>query len=137
MVTRRARLVMTLLWFMVILACASVSGKLLGVAEQPNGATSVDSSITTWMIAHRTHGLTAVARLLSTLGSQKILLPVTAILTLVLIGRRRFVLAGLLGLAWAGAIGLYSLTKYFVHRMRPPTGIWLAKVTGTSFPSGH
>jgi undecaprenyl-diphosphatase len=40
--------------------------------------------------------------------------------------------------AWGGAIGLYSITKQVVHRMRPPTEIWLTNVgRTTSFPSGH
>ncbi|HEY2435784.1 MAG TPA: phosphatase PAP2 family protein, partial [Solirubrobacteraceae bacterium] len=36
------------------------------------------------------------------------------------------------------AILLYSLTKLFVHRPRPPSEIWLTHVgKSTSFPSGH
>lgn len=124
--------------FGVVLGCGIVSGELLALAEQPDGSTSFDSSITSWVIAHRAHGLTEVARVLSTVGSQAVLLPLAAIVTALLVGRRRFVLAGLLVAAWGGAIGLYSLTKYFVHRMRPPADIWLTDVgRTTSFPSGH
>ena len=37
-----------------------------------------------------------------------------------------------------GALLLYSLTKYFVHRPRPPSVIWLTDAgRTTSFPSGH
>ena len=40
--------------------------------------------------------------------------------------------------AWGGGILLYSLTKHFVHRPRPPAGLWLTDVSHTtSFPSGH
>jgi undecaprenyl-diphosphatase len=89
------------------------------------------------MVAHRTEGLTTLARFLSAVGSQKILIPLAGLAALVLVGRRRLVLAGLVVVAWGGAIGLYSLVKYFVHRPRPPAEIWLMKVTATSFPSGH
>jgi undecaprenyl-diphosphatase len=48
------------------------------------------------------------------------------------------VIAGLLLAAWGGALLLYTLTKYFVHRPRPPADIWLSNVgKSTSFPSGH
>ena len=127
-----------LVCFGVVLGCGIAVGELLGLAERPDGSTSFDSSITSWVVAHRTHGLTTVARVLSTVGSQAVLLPVAAIVTVLLVGRRRFVLAGLLVAAWGGAIGLYSLTKDSVDRMRPPRDIWLTDVGRTSsFPSGH
>jgi membrane-associated phospholipid phosphatase len=127
----------TLGWFAAILAAGILCGDLLRLAERPDGSTSFDSSITTWMVAHRTGGLTTLARLLSAVGSQKILLPVAGVTALLLLGRRRLLLAGLVVAAWGGAILLYSLVKHFVHRPRPPAAIWLMKVTSTSFPSGH
>ncbi len=112
-------LVAMLVCFAVILGCAIATGELLELSERPDGSTAIDSSITSWVVAHRTHALTTVARVLSTLGSQTALIPVTAIAMVALVGRRRFVRAGLLVAAWGGAIGLYSLTKHFVQRMRP------------------
>ena len=124
--------------FAIVLGCAVLSGHLLRLAEHPNGSTPIDNSITSWVIAHRTHWLTSVARLLSTLGSQAVLTPLTAIVTVVLVWRRQLVMAAFLLAAWGGAIGLYNLTKDFVQRMRPPTDIWLTDVGRTSsFPSGH
>ncbi len=131
-------LVAILVCFAVTLACGIAVGELLKLAERPGGATAIDSSITSWLVAHRTHALTSVARLLSTLGSQAVLIPVVAVVTVILLGRRMFVLAGLLVVTWAGAIGLYSLIKDVVDRMRPPRHIWLTQVGPTpSFPSGH
>jgi membrane-associated phospholipid phosphatase len=131
-------LVAILVGFAVILGCAIATGELLELAERADGSTAIDSSITSWVVAHRTPALTTAARLFSTLGSQAVLIPLTALVVVVLLGRRRFVLAGLLLAAWGGAIGLYSLTKHFVHRMRPPTDIWLTDVgRTTAFPSGH
>jgi len=124
-------------WFVAILAVGVLCGDLLRGAERPDGSTSFDSSITTWMVAHRTGGLTTLARLLSAVGSQKILIPLAGVSAVLLVARRRLVLAGLVIVAWGGALGLYNLVKHFVHRPRPPMAIWLVKVTSTSFPSGH
>jgi len=124
-------------WFATILAAGILCGDLLRLAERPDGSTAFDSSITTWMVGHRTGALTTLARLLSTVGSQKVLIPVAAVAAVLLVGRRRLVLAGLVVVAWGGALGLYNLVKHFVHRPRPPADLWLTKVTSTSFPSGH
>jgi undecaprenyl-diphosphatase len=126
-----------LLAFGLLLGLAVLCGELLELAERPDGSTAIDSTITSWVVAHRTGGLTTVARVLSTIGSQTILLPLTAIVAVSLVGRRQFVPTGLLVVCWGGGLALYSLAKLFVQRHRPPTDIWLTKVEGTSFPSGH
>lgn len=123
--------------FAVLLGLAVASGELLELAERPDGSTAFDSSITSWVVAHRTGGLTTVARVLSTIGSQTVLVPVSAIVLVLLLRRRHLAPAGLLVACWGGALALYSLTKLFVHRQRPPSDMWLIKVVGTSFPSGH
>lgn len=124
--------------FAVILGGAVALGELLALGERPDGSTAVDSSITSWVVAHRISALTVIARALSTLGSQAVLAPATAVVFAVLLGRRRLVAAGLLVVVWGGAIGLYSLAKLLVDRMRPPADLWLTRVRPTaSFPSGH
>lgn len=124
--------------FAVILGCAIAAGELLKLAERPNGSTAFDSSITSWMVAHRAQGLSTLAHTLSTIGSQAVLTPLSILVAAVLLVRRRLVLAVLLIAAWGGAILLYDLTKLFVHRPRPPMDIWLTNVgRSTSFPSGH
>lgn len=124
--------------FALILGCAVGIGELLELGERPDGSTAFDSSVTSWMVAHRTSALTTVARGLSTIGSQAVLIPVVAVVFAALLIRRRIVLAGLLIAAWGGAILLYNLTKHFVGRPRPPANIWLTSVgKSTSFPSGH
>jgi undecaprenyl-diphosphatase len=89
------------------------------------------------MVAHRAEPVTTLAKVLTTIGSQTVLVPVVTVLALVLLWRRRFVPAVSLVGVWGGAILLYSLGKYFVGRPRPPAGLWLVQVGGTSFPSGH
>ncbi len=127
-----------LAWFAAVLLCAILCGKLLGLAERPDGSTAVDSSITSWMVAHRAPVWTRLAHVLSTVGSQAVLIPLVAVIAFALLTRRRFVPVGLLIAAWGGAILLYSLTKHFVERSRPPSDIWLSDVgRSTSFPSGH
>ena len=131
-------LALLLLSFALILGAAIAAGELLELAERPNGSTGFDRSVTVWMVAHRTSALTTLARVLSTIGSQAVLIPVVGVLFAALLIRRRVVLAGMLLAAWGGAILLYSLTKHFVHRPRPPADIWLTNVgNSTSFPSGH
>ena len=131
-------LALLLVSFAVILGSAIAVGELLELAERPDGSTAFDSSVTSWTVAHRTSALTSLARALSTIGSQAVLIPVVAALFAALLIRRRFVPGGLLFVAWGGAILLYSLTKHFVHRPRPPADIWLTNVgMSTAFPSGH
>jgi undecaprenyl-diphosphatase len=124
-------------WFGVVLGCAVAAGELLAQAERPDGSTAFDSSITSWMVDHRTGALTVVARVLSAIGSQKVLAPVTGIVLVLLIARRRILTAALLAAIWGGALGLYNLAKHFVHRPRPPADIHLTRVTASAFPSGH
>ncbi|MBV9942897.1 MAG: phosphatase PAP2 family protein [Solirubrobacterales bacterium] len=131
-------LALLLVSFAVILGCAIATGELLELTERAGGSTPVDSSLTSWTLAHRTSALTAMARVLSTIGSQAFLIPVVAVVAAALLITRRFALAGLLLTAWAGAILLYNLTKHFVQRPRPPADIWLTNAGhSTSFPSGH
>src|SRR5690242_15662205 len=80
-----------LLWFAILLGCAIAAGHLLKLAERPDGATGIDSSITTWVVAHRTDVLTTLARALSTIGSQLVLTPLAAVATVGLLIRRRVV----------------------------------------------
>jgi len=124
--------------FAVILGLAIATGELLELAERPNGSTAFDRSVTSWVVAHRTSALTTLARVLSTLGSQAVLIPAVGLVVAAQLISRRWLLAGLLLAAWGGALLLYNLTKYFVHRPRPPAAIWLTNVgKSTSFPSGH
>jgi undecaprenyl-diphosphatase len=123
--------------FGVVLGCGVAAGEALKHAEAPNGSTPFDSSITSWMVAHRDAVLTAVARAVSAVGSQKVLAPVAAVGAVLLLGRRRIVATLALAVAWGGALGLYNLIKHFVMRPRPPADIRLIHVTASSFPSGH
>ena len=123
--------------FVAVLGVTIGAGELLAVAERPDGSTAFDRSITSWLVDHRASWLTTVARALSTVGSQKVLVPLVAVVAIVLIARRTGRTAVLLVVLWAGAIELYSLAKHVVGRPRPPMHLWLTSVSSTAFPSGH
>ena len=133
----RALLAWTLGSFLLIAACTIGAGELLGLVERADGPTGVDSSITSWVVAHRAQAPTTLARVMSTIGGAAVVLPCVALAALLLVRRRRMVLAGLLVAGWLGSVGLYSLTKLVVGRHRPPMDIWLTKAADSSFPSGH
>src|SRR5215475_11236613 len=105
--------------FAAVLGATIGLGELLGLAERPDGSTGFDRSITSWMVDHRVSWLTTVARALSTIGSQKVLLPLVAGVAIALVARRSGRLAVLLLVIWLGAIELYSLAKNAVDRPRP------------------
>jgi undecaprenyl-diphosphatase len=123
--------------FGVVLGGIIASGEWLATAERPDGSTTFDRSVTSWMVDHRASGVTFVARVFSAVGSQKALVPIVAIMALALIRRRGWRSLGLLGVAWGGAILLYRLAKHAVGRPRPPADLWLMHVRGNAFPSGH
>jgi undecaprenyl-diphosphatase len=130
-------LVLVLLSAVLVIACATVVGKLLGLAQNADGSTGIDRAITSWFVEQRASWLTTVARSLSFVGSQRFLIPVVAVGVIVLIVRSRVTLACFLVIAWGGALALYSVIKALVGRPRPPHDIWLTHVPGSSFPSGH
>ena len=123
--------------FGVVLGATIGAGELLGLAERPDGSTAFDRSVTSWFVDHRASWLTTVARALSTIGSQKVLLPLVAVVAIVLVARRALRPAALLVVIWAGAIELYSLAKNVVDRPRPPMHLWLTTASSWAFPSGH
>ena len=123
--------------FAVVLAATIGVGELLAKVERPDGSTGFDRSITSWFVDHRASWLTTVARALSTIDSQKVLIPLVAVVAIVLVVRRALKPAVLLVVLWAGALELYTLAKHFVGRPRPPMHLWLTSVTSTAFPSGH
>jgi membrane-associated phospholipid phosphatase len=123
--------------FGVVLGITFASGEWLATAERPDGSTAFDRSVTSWVVDHRAAGATFVARVFSAVGSEKALVPVVALVALALIRQGGWRSLGLLGVAWGGAILLYSLAKHAVGRPRPPADLWLMRVGGKAFPSGH
>jgi undecaprenyl-diphosphatase len=78
-----------------------------------------------------------VAKVLSTLGSASVLVPLTLVVTLVLVVRRLVTLAGFLVAVLLGGIELPNAVKAVVGRPRPPVSERLVSIGSSSFPSGH
>ena len=135
--TPRPLVVAVIVAFLLVLGLTIGAGELLAEAERPDGSTGFDRSITSWFVDHRASWLTTVARALSTIGSQKVLLPLVAVVTIVLVVRGARRPALLLVVIWAGGLELYSLAKNVVDRPRPPMHLWLTSASGSAFPSGH
>ena len=85
----------------------------------------------------RSSAVTETAKVLSTIGSTTVLIPVTLVVALVLVLRRLVPVAGFLVAAAVGGIELPVAVKAIVGRPRPPLAHRLVSAGSTSFPSGH
>jgi undecaprenyl-diphosphatase len=83
----------------------------------------------------RTGWLVHVAKLVTSLGSNAIVLPLAAVCAAILAARRRWAELGVLAVGIAAMLfGIHAI-KYAFDRPRPEGG--LVAVSGSSFPSGH
>src|SRR5206468_9322298 len=76
-------------------------------------------------------------RVLSTIGSAYVYIPLFALLAGWLLWRRRPRLAVFVVVTMAGSVALNALVKLAVHRARPVLPDPVAHANGLSFPSGH
>lgn len=98
---------------------------------------ALDQAVLTWLAAHRTPALTAVAADLTALGSRTLLtVATTLVVALLWTGGRRLAAVDT-ALASSSAALVTRTTKAFLGRPRPPLTDQLMQVTGFSFPSGH
>lgn len=97
-----------------------------------------DQQVLQFLVRHRTPWLTTAMRLLTNLGSARVLLPLALLAALAYWWRRRDWRPGaLLGAAYLGSLALSQAGKILTHRLRPPVALRLGQFTGSSFPSGH
>jgi len=82
-------------------------------------------------------GTVSAMRVLSTVGSALVYLPLFAAVAGWLLWRRRPRLALFVVVTTAGSAGLNALVKLAVHRARPVLPDPVAHASGLSFPSGH
>jgi undecaprenyl-diphosphatase len=118
----------------VLVAAAGVVFALVATDEALEAA---DSPVLSWMLVHRTPGLTTTAEVVSLVGGTVGTggLAVVAAVVLFARGHRRT------AVIWVAGVAVGSLTvrlvKVAVERPRPPEALRLAEETTASLPSGH
>jgi membrane-associated phospholipid phosphatase len=118
------------------------AGWALGIVGQDVAARDdlelVDRPVDHFFVVHREPWLTTVMRMITALGSSRVLLPLVIVAGLVWWARSRSLRPGMVLLvSYAGAVALSNAVKLLVDRPRPPAGLMLVQVTGSAFPSGH
>ncbi len=127
----------TALAFAVPLLLVSLAGALVRELSGADGSNAVDAHVLDWMLDRRSDGLTSVMRVVTSLGSTVVLVPLTVLGVVLLCSMRRFWLAGYLATVAIGASLLSTTAKAIVGRPRPPVDVRLASVHSSAFPSGH
>jgi len=123
------------------LAFAAITGAtylagLLLMALFPNGVQALDRAGMDLAIEMRSPGWTTAARAITTFGDADVVTIVIAIaLTATAIGRSRM-WTGFFAVVLVGALGIHSIVKPLVGRMRPDMDP-LIDIGGHAFPSGH
>lgn len=97
----------------------------------------IDEAVHAWAGARRTPGLTAFFVALTTAGGPAAMTGVVAIVSVVLVARRRFRWASYLVITSAGGALLDQLLKLHYLRQRPDMKAAVTGAMGYSFPSGH
>lgn len=140
---RRAVLpLLRLHWRMLLQLLLGVLAPLILIAELTedvfrDGGFSWDQAMLEWYAAHRTPGLTALARVLALAGGVSVLPVITLALALALARFRTRAHAWFLILAVSGATLLNGLAKVAFQRARPGELVAALNEPGFSFPSGH
>ena len=125
------------------LLLAGVAGWLFGAVTQDvldhEESVRLDGPVLWWVAGHREAWLTGVVRVVTELGSGRVLVPLLLVVGVaVALRTRRWTVLGLLGVAELGAAGLYLAVKQLVARPRPPLALALVDThSQLGFPSGH
>jgi membrane-associated phospholipid phosphatase len=121
-------------------AVAAVAFAVLAavVAARSGAPFPVDADLHRWAVAHRSPGLTTVARAVTATGTGPIAYLLAAAAGVLGGGRRRWWAGALVAVA---ALGLIQTVRFAVSvaigRGRPPQGDWATTAGGYAFPSGH
>jgi membrane-associated phospholipid phosphatase len=120
----------------VLVALGAAFSALTEDVLSRNELVGIDGPITRFFIDRRTSGLTAVVKVITSLGTGWVLAPVALVVGL-LVARRLHSARPVVFLAVAliGSTLMASLIKVLVARPRPADG--LVKALGYAFPSGH
>lgn len=130
------RIVLLVIVALVLLAAAVVLG-LADEVREDSLVVRADRRIVDAVTQHREDASTDVARAVTTLGSAVVIVPVTVVVTLVLLLRHRWRDAAFLAASVTGVALLVWLGKEVIGRSRPDPLGRLVAASGSSFPSGH
>ena len=124
------------------LALIALAGWALGAVTQDvlssESLNAVDRPVLRFFVRHREAWLTTTNKLVTSLGSPAVLIPLVVVMGLAWRWRAQTWRAlGLLAGAYGGAEGLFELIKVLVGRPRPPVAMAVAHFSGSAFPSGH
>jgi undecaprenyl-diphosphatase len=124
------------------LAVIALAGWALGAVTQDvlssESLNAVDRPVLRFFVGHREAWLTTTAKVISSLGSPAVLIPLVVVVGLAWRGRAQSWRAlALLAGAYGGAEGLFQAIKVLVNRPRPPAAMAVGHFSGSAFPSGH
>ncbi|MEJ7648475.1 MAG: phosphatase PAP2 family protein [Nakamurella sp.] len=115
-------------WFAVSLTDAVSEG---------DGLATFDRPVWQWMVDHRDPFRTAVAKVVTEIGSTVAMSIIATLCIVWLLIRRRRGDAAMVAVVGIGAAALVFFAKKLVGRTRPPEEFRLVVETNNSFPSGH
>jgi undecaprenyl-diphosphatase len=126
-----------LLAFTVAFTLTVALGFFLELGWSSDGSTGLDADVTRWMVDRRSPTWTDAMRVITWLGSGRVVVPlaVVAVVGLLLVRQRWLALFVALSVSGASVLGI--LAKDVIARDRPPVDIRLQHSVSYSFPSGH
>jgi len=110
---------------------------LADAASEGDGLTVFDRPTWQWFVDHRSSVATAIAKVVTTVGSTVVMGILAAVVAVLLFLRHRRGDAAMVAAVAAGAGLLVMIGKRVVGRVRPPEQYRLVAETNASFPSGH
>lgn len=116
-----------------------VTGSLADGALEHGDLATRDPGVTAWLVQSRTPALSAVAQVVTTIGSEATIGVLTAlVLAWLVLARRAWTEAVVVAVTMGTGAALTLALKHLVARHRPPAAVVLGPVdSGYSFPSGH
>ncbi len=119
---------------LVVMGGAAVG---IGAILHAGGTGSFDHETWRWFVDHRSSALDGVAKGLTHVAATSIVIPLTVLISALLVWARRARDAAFVAASAAGAYLITAILKDVVARPRPPLAQRLVTENDWSFPSGH
>lgn len=126
----------------IVAAWVLILGIVIGIGELVAGASNHnmlgDTTVPSWLAAHRTPALTRWSLVFSTLGGTAAIVIVTAVTCLIFVGvTRRWRPAGYLVTLMLGEVAMFLTAAAVVKRPRPAVIHLDHRLPTSAYPSGH